>query len=40
MPCLFGDGSVRAVAFSANDGDDLIIRLFAYNDGQVIAEGY
>ncbi|HXG08629.1 MAG TPA: DUF1559 domain-containing protein [Gemmataceae bacterium] len=36
MPCLFADGSVRAVSFSATD--DLIIRLFAYNDGQVIGE--
>jgi prepilin-type N-terminal cleavage/methylation domain-containing protein len=36
MPCLFADGSVRAVRFSASD--DLIIRLFAYNDGQVIGE--
>jgi prepilin-type N-terminal cleavage/methylation domain-containing protein len=36
MPCLFADGSVRAVSFSASD--DLIIRLFAYNDGQPVGD--
>jgi prepilin-type processing-associated H-X9-DG protein len=36
MPCLFADGSVRMVSFGATD--DLIIRLFAYNDRQPISE--
>jgi len=36
MPCLFADGSVRGISFAAND--DLIVRLFAYNDGQVIGD--
>jgi hypothetical protein len=36
MPCLFADGSVRGIGFSASD--DLIIRLFSYNDGLVISD--
>jgi type II secretory pathway pseudopilin PulG len=35
MPGVFCDGSVRNINFDASD--DLIIRLFAYNDGQVIS---
>jgi prepilin-type N-terminal cleavage/methylation domain-containing protein len=35
MPCVFADGSVRMISFAASD--DLIIRLFAYNDGQPIS---
>jgi prepilin-type N-terminal cleavage/methylation domain-containing protein len=31
MPCLFADGSVRGVGFDASN--DLIVRLFSYNDG-------
>jgi prepilin-type N-terminal cleavage/methylation domain-containing protein len=33
MPCCFADGSVRSVSFSAPT--IVILRLFAYNDGQV-----
>jgi hypothetical protein len=34
MPCVFADGGVRMITFDASD--DLIIKLFAYNDGAVI----
>jgi prepilin-type N-terminal cleavage/methylation domain-containing protein len=36
MPCVFADGGVRMISFAATD--DLIIRLFAYNDGKPITE--
>jgi prepilin-type N-terminal cleavage/methylation domain-containing protein len=35
MPCVFADGSVRSVSFNASN--DLIVRLFAYNDGRAIS---
>jgi prepilin-type N-terminal cleavage/methylation domain-containing protein len=35
MPCVFADGSVRNIPFTASD--DLIIRLFAINDFQPIS---
>jgi prepilin-type N-terminal cleavage/methylation domain-containing protein len=38
MPCLFADGSVRMVGFAATS--DLIVRLFAYNDGLPASEDF
>src|SRR5262249_30999768 len=34
MPCLFGDGSVRALSYSLDD--TLVAELWAWNDGTVI----
>ena len=34
MPVVFVDGSVRMIPLLADD--DLIIKMFAYNDGQAI----
>jgi prepilin-type N-terminal cleavage/methylation domain-containing protein len=34
MPCVFADGSVHSISFGASN--DLIVKLFAYNDGQII----
>jgi hypothetical protein len=34
MPCVFADGSVHVIGFNASS--DLIVKLFAYNDGQVV----
>lgn len=37
MPLLFADGSVRPLVYTASR--DLLVRLWSYNDGEVLPEG-